>query len=184
MPDYASIRPEEAVQDFLNRIDHYNSAYQPLDTEVDKDLSFIKFIDVGKQIIMNNIRGYIASRAVFLLMNMHITPSVIWLTRHGESEFNALGKIGGDSDLTDQGKTYSKMLAKFIDMRLPKGSPLIVWTSTLKRSINTAKHLDYPVVHWKALEEIDSGICDGMTYEEIEQKMPDEFMARAKNKFK
>ena len=28
-----------------------------------------------------------------------------------------------------------------------------------------------PIVAWKALDEIDAGICDGMTYEEIATKM-------------
>jgi len=34
------------------------------------------------------------------------------------------------------------------------------------------------VVHWRALNEIDSGVCDGMTYHEIEQRLPNEYIAR------
>ena len=29
-----------------------------------------------------------------------------YLSRHGQSEYNVLGKIGGDSDLSDLGKMY------------------------------------------------------------------------------
>lgn len=43
-----------------------------------------------------------------------------------------------------------------------------VWTSTLKRTIQTAQHLPYPKKTWKSLDELDAGVCDGMTYEEIE----------------
>ena len=48
-------------------------------------------------------------------------------------------------------------------MRYPK-----VWTSTLQRTIETAQELPYPKLTWKALDELDAGVCDGMTYEEIE----------------
>lgn len=45
---------------------------------------------------------------------------------------------------------------------------LTVWTSTMKRTIETSQNLDYPKLQWKALDELDAGVCDGMTYEEIE----------------
>lgn len=38
----------------------------------------------------------------------------------------------------------------------------------MKRTIATAEHLTYPKLAWKALDELDAGVCDGMTYEEIE----------------
>jgi hypothetical protein len=37
----------------------------------------------------------------------------------------------------------------------------------MKRTIQTARYLDYPKKEWKALEELDTGVCDGMTYDEI-----------------
>ena len=43
-----------------------------------------------------------------------------------------------------------------------------VWTSTLQRTIETAAQLPYPKLTWKSLDELDAGVCDGMTYEEIE----------------
>ena len=43
-----------------------------------------------------------------------------------------------------------------------------VWTSTLQRTIETAQALPFPKLTWKALDELDAGVCDGMTYEEIE----------------
>lgn len=42
-----------------------------------------------------------------------------------------------------------------------------VWTSTLQRTIETAGSLNYPKLAWKSLDELDAGVCDGMTYEEI-----------------
>ena len=43
-----------------------------------------------------------------------------------------------------------------------------VWTSTLQRTIQTAAGLPYPKLTWKSLDELDAGVCDGMTYDEIE----------------
>jgi 6-phosphofructo-2-kinase/fructose-2,6-biphosphatase 2 len=51
---------------------------------------------------------------------------------------------------------------------IPKNQQLTVWTSTLKRTIQTSEHLPYPKLQWKALDEIDAGVCDGLTYEEVE----------------
>jgi 6-phosphofructo-2-kinase/fructose-2,6-biphosphatase 2 len=43
-------------------------------------------------------------------MNLHITPRHIYLTRHGESEFNRKQLIGGDSPLSDNGVAYARAL--------------------------------------------------------------------------
>jgi 6-phosphofructo-2-kinase/fructose-2,6-biphosphatase len=59
-----------------------------------------------------------------------------------------------------------------------------VWTSTLKRSIQTAQYVNHRKVNLQALDEIDAGICDGMTYDEIAATLPDEYSARAANKLK
>jgi broad specificity phosphatase PhoE len=45
---------------------------------------------------------------------------------------------------------------------------LQVWTSTLQRTMQTASYLKFEKKTWKSLDELDAGVCDGMTYEEIE----------------
>lgn len=62
--------------------------------------------------------------------------------------------------------------------------PVSVWTSTLQRTIQTAAALPFAKLRWKALDEIDAGICDGMTYAEIAEKYPNEFEARKKDKLR
>jgi len=37
---------------------------------------------------------------------------------------------------------------------------------------------------FRSLDEIDAGVCDGWTYLEIKERMPDEFSARASDKFR
>jgi hypothetical protein len=51
-----------------------------------------QLVDVGRRVIINKIHSYIAARVVFFLMNLNITPRPIFLTRHGQSEFNAAGR--------------------------------------------------------------------------------------------
>ena len=51
---------------------------------------------------------------VYYLMNIHILPRTIYLTRHGESMMNLAGRIGGDGELSENGMTFAKVLAQFV----------------------------------------------------------------------
>lgn len=62
--------------------------------------------------------------------------------------------------------------------------PVSVWTSTLKRTIQTAEFIPFPKLRWKVLDEIQAGVCEGMTYAEIEASMPEEFAARKVDKLR
>jgi hypothetical protein len=79
-PDYIGQDPEEAAADFRNRIRNYEKVYQTID-EDEHDLTYVKLIDVGKQVIINQIQDYLQSRVVYYLMNLHIKPRSIWLSR-------------------------------------------------------------------------------------------------------
>jgi 6-phosphofructo-2-kinase/fructose-2,6-biphosphatase 2 len=54
--------------------------YQTIDEDED-DLTYVKLINVGKQVIINQIQDYLQSRVVYYLMNLHIKPRSIWLSR-------------------------------------------------------------------------------------------------------
>ena len=56
------------------------------------------------QLSMNNIRGFLPSRIAQFLVNLHVDRRSFFFSRHGQSEYNRLGKIGGDSDLTEHGE--------------------------------------------------------------------------------
>ena len=62
------------------------------------------------------------------------------------------------------------------------GSPEVVLTSTLQRTIQTASHLPFNQQRVKALDEINAGICEHMTYEQVAQVYPHVHEARAKDK--
>uniref|UniRef100_A0A672LFM4 6-phosphofructo-2-kinase/fructose-2,6-bisphosphatase-like n=1 Tax=Sinocyclocheilus grahami TaxID=75366 RepID=A0A672LFM4_SINGR len=178
-PDYENYDKEEALVDFLKRIDCYKMSYVPLDEEKDRHLSFIKIFNVGSRYLVNRVQDHIQSRIVYYLMNIHVTPRSIYLSRHGESELNLLGRIGGDTGLSSQGQ---KALAEFIRGQSIKD--LKVWTSHMKRTIQTAEALGVPYEQWKALNEIDAGVCEEMTYEEIQATHPEEFALRDQDKYR
>jgi broad specificity phosphatase PhoE len=155
--------------------------YEALD---DSDGSYIKIIDVGQKVVLNKMPGYLPGRLVPLLINLHLAPRPIWLTRHGESAFNVLGIIGGDADLSPAGEEYARSLAHFVRGRLAPDEIATVWTSSLRRTIQTAQPFTGEPMSFRALDEIDAGICDGMTYEQIREQMPDVYAARKADKFR
>jgi len=110
-PDYANTFPEEAKLDFLRRIREYEAVYQTIS---ESHLSYLKIINVGSQVILNRINGYLQSRIAFYLMNLHLKPRSIFFSRHGESQFNVEGKIGGDSALSSRGMRYARALPDLI----------------------------------------------------------------------
>ncbi|PSN37760.1 6-phosphofructo-2-kinase/fructose-2 [Blattella germanica] len=116
-PDYKNMNTEMALKDFLQRIEHYQERYMALDENKESDLSFMKIYNTGEKVVVHKHEGHIQSRIVYYLMNIHITPRTIYLTRHGESEMNVDGRIGGDSDLSHRGKLYATALANYIQQQ-------------------------------------------------------------------
>jgi 6-phosphofructo-2-kinase/fructose-2,6-biphosphatase 2 len=117
-PDYLNTDPDQATNDFQERIRHYEEAYQPVGGDANVELtdeqrwSFVKLINVGSQVIINLIHGYLQSRVVYYLMNLHPSHRSIFMSRHGESMFNLAGRIGGDADLSPRGQLFAKVIEK------------------------------------------------------------------------
>ncbi|KAM6977419.1 6-phosphofructo-2-kinase/fructose-2,6-bisphosphatase 1 isoform 1-T1 [Aplochiton taeniatus] len=181
-PDYVDRDTEDALEDFLQRIECYKMTYVPIDDQKDRNLSYIKIFNVGSRYLVNRVQDHIQSRIVYYLMNIHVTPRSIYLSRHGESELNLVGRIGGDTGLSARGAEYAAALAKFIKGQ--KIKDLKVWTSHMKRTIQTAEALGVQYEQWKALNEIDAGVCEELTYEEIQEKHPEEFALRDQDKYR
>lgn len=83
---------------------------------------------------------------------------------------------------------YAKVLPDLVARSVGDDRQLTIWTSTLQRTIHTARYLvqsskSYDKLEWKALDEIDSGVCDGLTYAEIEERYPEDFRARDDDKY-
>uniref|UniRef100_A0A7S3JY63 6-phosphofructo-2-kinase domain-containing protein n=2 Tax=Aureoumbra lagunensis TaxID=44058 RepID=A0A7S3JY63_9STRA len=211
--DYAGLPVDESIADFRERVAHYEATYQTLDENgVESSHSWIKIVNF-KRFIINNIRGYLPSRIVQFVSHLHTKNHVFYLCRHGQSEYNVKGKIGGDSGLSGEGDKFARALADFADKNIiidhdglfgPKSNivPVRLWTSTMRRTRETAKYLRHDKIHiayhgddvdgrsqdwiqlrpraWPNLDELFAGVCDGMTYAEIEELFPEEFARRQK----
>ncbi|CAB1441375.1 unnamed protein product [Pleuronectes platessa] len=120
----------------------------------DKDLSFIKGINMSRLFLVNRVQDYIQSKIVYYLMNINVHSHSIYLCRHGESNHNMDGRIGVDSELSPRGKQFAHALRGFIEEH--QLSDLKVWTSQLRITIQTATELGVPYEQWKILNEIDA----------------------------
>ena len=197
--DFEATEREKAFMEFKQRIVFYERVYEPMDEE---ELSWVKMINCGQRLVMNRMKGFLPLRIVQFLANMHATEHSIYLTRHGQSEYNVLGKIGGDSPITEAGERYARELAKFAEERIctsEYGQPVKarLWTSSMVRTIQTAQHIKRPKLQfdgqswtqmshriYRNLDELYAGICDGMTYKEIEEAFPDDFARRKADKLR
>lgn len=108
-----------------------------------------------------------------------MTNKIIYLSRHGQSIYNLEERIGGDSDLSENGLEYSKRISNYFNNKFNK---LIVWTSKLKRTIQTGKNLNFPKYEFNELNEINAGIYENMTFEEFKINYPNEYNKRINNK--
>jgi len=180
-PDYVNVDEERVMQDFKKRIQHYQEQYQTLDEALESDFSFMKIYDCGTKVIVHKHEGHIQSRIVYYLMNIKVVPRTLYLSRHGQSHFNSQQRLGGDSELTRSGSEYSRRLGSYINSA--DIQDVSVWTSCLRRTIQTAEHINGPQERWKTLNEIDAGDLDGLSYEEIKEHYPEEYSCRSGDKF-
>lgn len=150
-PDYVGVDAEQSIKDFILRIKQYEKVYQTLTKS--ECVPYVKLINVGEEVQMYKIHGYIQSKIVYFLMNLNITPKHLFFSRHGESAFNLQGKIGGDSLLSERGLKYAKALPALLEKHLSDTGDerATVWTSTLKRTIQTASFLKYTKMRWRQL---------------------------------
>ncbi|KAF1844505.1 bifunctional 6-phosphofructo-2-kinase/fructose-2,6-bisphosphate 2-phosphatase [Cucurbitaria berberidis CBS 394.84] len=115
-PDYQDKDPVAALADFKKRVAIYEKNYVPIgDYEEDNNMPYVKMVDVGRKLISHQVKGFLAGQAVYYLLNFNLAPRMIWITRHGESMDNVAGKIGGDSDLSENGQKYAQAMTRFIE---------------------------------------------------------------------
>ena len=93
----------------------------------------------------------------------------IFLVRHGESQWNVLKKIQGQQDvpLTDRGMKQANLIGnRLVHERIDR-----IYSSDLKRAYDTAeiigKRLSLNVIPTKEFREIDFGIWEGMSNDEM-----------------
>ncbi|KAK9459085.1 6-phosphofructo-2-kinase-domain-containing protein [Lipomyces oligophaga] len=201
-PDYAGWNENEAVEDYLTRISLKVPLYESMDMH-EHEFSYIKLYNAGERILLNNTRvGYLPNRIVFYLMNLHIKKGSVYFARAGRST-ERRPKYKSDPHLNEEGTTYSKVLADTLieyrkkehEARIgdgelePNAEPreLIVWTSTRRRTIETASEFEKRGVRCRQrpqLSQMHPGLTDGLGTEEIERLYPDEVAEHVKDPYR
>lgn len=125
----------------------------------------------GETVVTHRVRSML--QLVKYLSHVHTRERTVYLTRHGESEYNLLKKIGGNPGLTPQGELYARWLGDYVNKF---EMPTRLWTSSLRRTILTARHIDHRKIgEWtqclprvyRNLDEIYAGDFEGKTYDQI-----------------
>lgn len=104
----------------------------------------------------------------------------IYLIRHGEPDFPGkkrmcLGRT--DLPLSSAGFQQAAAAAKKLE-----GRQLHVFSSPLRRALQTAQALKRPIAVLKDLQEMDAGEWDGLDFDTIAEKYPELYQKRASDK--
>jgi broad specificity phosphatase PhoE/predicted kinase len=178
--EFSGLPLERAVEEFNRRIDFYREIYDPLHME----RNYIIMDSLHNRVMDEQIEDQIPLYS--RIRDCLVTDVVksLFLIRHTESEFNVEDRIGGDPDLTSRGGAQAGALGRFFE----KKRIAYIFTSEKRRTIQTAEHIralqeDCTIVPLREFNEIDAGICEGMTYDEIQRLKPDIHAARKADKY-
>lgn len=184
---FLGMEPDEAAQLYLKRIDEKIPSFE---TMVEKDLNWVKMINAGERIEYNNVNfGYISNRIVFYLMNLHIKSRQTFFARAGTSSQEDSYKV--DAPLSAEGEEYAKKMSDTLlehrqaerEASIAAGGsdaplkPLTVWTSTRKRTVETADYLKdrgYRVRQRSQMSQLNPGVCEKLSEKAIRRLYPEE----------
>jgi broad specificity phosphatase PhoE/predicted kinase len=180
LPEYKGYTEEEALDSFKRRIAYYETLYEP----VGKEPFWMQVDATANRILAERPCELSPFYPAIREIVVSVWVGSLCLVRHGETEYNVQGRIGGDPPLTMKGREQAmRMAAHMRDRNLEW-----VFTSTRLRSHQTAAPLlaEHPGVNVMAMKEFDeiwAGDCENMRYSEIREKMPEVSAGRAADKY-
>lgn len=103
----------------------------------------------------------------------------LWLIRHGETVWNALGKISGwvDVELSELGQNQARALRSMLAEEVFDS----VWSSDLGRARHTAQLAHSTPREDRRLREIDFGLLEGLVWGEIPEPAQSAVLAFEEN---
>lgn len=187
-----ALTPSFALRDFHHRVAHITRVYEPLTPASQK--SYVKLTNASA-LEIHKVTGFLCSRIVSFLMNLsqNKMQHPIYFVRHGQSMYNLDDRLGGNPELTPKGQLDAEALCGFLahlkgeEQKRGVANEMQLWTSQLRRAIQTAepaeKRLQIPCLRWSSLNEIHAGVCENMTYKELEVTYPLIHRFRSENKY-
>uniref|UniRef100_A0A7S0AHA0 6-phosphofructo-2-kinase domain-containing protein n=1 Tax=Pyrodinium bahamense TaxID=73915 RepID=A0A7S0AHA0_9DINO len=194
-PDYKNIPYETARSDFLARMEHYQSAFEPLGTvgAEEKDLSYIKLLDLGMQFTAHKVYGHITATLLPYLQAIHIGKRPIWLIRLPESQITAQGRgespsgrdvpldvSYSDETMSNAGRLFAEKLAAHVHRSCEMAS-LHAFICTHRRALECAERLDDSqanVTILSSLSPMDWGSYNGIRRADFETDTSPDFFAK------
>jgi broad specificity phosphatase PhoE/predicted kinase len=180
LPEFSCLGRQKAQVEFSKRIENYRMIYTPLKEE----RNYFRMDSLQNRILEEKQTDAIP---LYLLIKDILVTDVVknlFLIRHAQTKFNTVDCIGGDSILTAKGTSQAKALGNFFKKRQIS----YIFTSHKKRTIQTARLIcamqkNCKIIPIKEFDEIDAGVCEGMTYKDIEKTMPEVYHARKADKY-
>jgi broad specificity phosphatase PhoE/predicted kinase len=180
LSEFSHLDRQTAKEEFIKRINYYRLVYMPLKVE----RNYVRLDSLHNKILEEKHSDTIS---LYPRIRDYLVTDVVknlYLIRHTETSYNVVNRIGGNPLLTEKGITQAQSLGRFFQkLRLP-----YIFTSSKKRTMQTAELIasgqkDCTIIPIKEFDEIDAGICEGMTYKSIEEKMPQIFHGREADKY-
>ncbi|KAF7846412.1 hypothetical protein BT93_L4413 [Corymbia citriodora subsp. variegata] len=186
-PDYQGWSDEDAVRDYLSRI---NARIPHFETMEETELHYVKMINAGERVVVNNCAfNYLSQRIVFYLLNLHIKSRQTYFARAGTTSDEDSYKA--DASLSKEGEDYSKKLGDALNQHreeererlVANGAPdatlkpLTIWTSTRRRTVETSHYLaslGYRVRQRSQMSQLNPGVCEKMSEKKIREQYPEE----------
>jgi probable phosphoglycerate mutase len=121
-----------------------------------------------------------------------MTDSILYLLRHGETEFNLEGRLQGqqDSPLTARGRAQARAHGALLKTLISEPESWRVVASPLGRALHTARLAcaafglpEAAIETDPRLKEIAYGDWEGLTYDQIEASDPDNWAARERDRW-
>ena len=186
-PDYIGWSDEEAVKDYLARISARIPHFETMDED---DLPWIKMVNAGQRVIVHDCSfGYLPQRIVFYLLNLHIKTRRTYFVRAGTTKEE--DSYRADASLSEEGVDYAKKMSDTLlkqreqerQALIERGGsdtalkPLIAWTSTRRRTVETAAYLaelGFRIRQRSQMSQLNPGVCENLSEEDIREQFPEE----------
>lgn len=172
----------------LRTTDASKEPVDPAESLDEVNLRWCRIENFGETVTTHRVRDVLLLHIVRYLTHIHPQKRILYLSRHGQSKYNQLKKIGGNPGLTDVGNCYAQWLGTFAASHICKDdfgndTAARLWTSTMRRTIETASYIPHPRLgDWiqmqhrasRNLDELFAGDCEGKTYDDIAAQFEDE----------
>lgn len=180
LDEFGHLTQEAAARSFRDRIELYRAAYEPLSDE-------------GNLVVLDTLHNRVLREQTgpslpcyALVRDVLVSDWVrnLYLVRHGQTFYNLEDRLGGDSELTETGRSQARNMAEhFRHTGLP-----FIFSSRKRRALQTARPLldlqpGCRLVALAEFDEIDAGVCEDLTYAEVKARMPEVFATRSRDKY-